>query len=477
MEARAEVAISKMGADEAVCGFATLLHELRDADEEAPNHEESPGAALRFVYDHWVERGGYERGKPRHSARQIKAWLGDDQVRSLETKLAGKTWLPYQDAFSLLRLMLSRWTYNKLGDSYEPYVIEPELDNTIRSFLQDLFPSDQKALLLPERGRKADSARPRESTGEAAVSSAREFARPAGEVIRELFSESDALMTIGRARTVLGSDPAESMTAFHNLMSSLFGIAQETKRNQILLWVVDLGLRNDKAAAHGAIYNIYFLIAQFRAIALIERDGREEFYEWLRQNVIVIVGSLTVSEVDRIYRQANVELPDRESDISWFQGDRLFVESIPHRWLDVEGSGAFGKTQAELWASPTITAHFRFDEWDLDHSSELDRRKSLRYMFHSLVTAGDSERALGGVRCIPLPEPGSRWSDGYRLALQAAFERLGRDDDERLGQAKPSEALLLLRKDSFAVLRLDEFLHLVDMLIDQGNNFETKDHQ
>ncbi|MEM8948728.1 MAG: hypothetical protein AAGC99_05290, partial [Pseudomonadota bacterium] len=148
--------------------------------------------------------------------------------------------------------------------------------------------------------------------------------------------------------------------------------------------------------------------------------------------------------------------------------DRLFLESVPGRWLDTEGSEAFGRSQRELWASPTITVHLKLDDWDLKHSRDVDTRKNLRYLFHGEVelpkNASDDEPK---VRCISLPEPGSRWSDAYRLAIEAALGRLNRSPGKAtLSAVSPLEALALLRSQNFAALRLDEFLHLADQLID-----------
>ena len=257
------------------------------------------------------------------------------------------------------------------------------------------------------------------------------------------------------------------MTGFHSLMAGLYNIAMTTKRGQVLLWVLDLGLRNDKNPARGAIYNVYFLIAQFRAIALIEREGREAFYEWLRQHVCIVIGSLTHAEIDRIYLAAGLDVSKIRVDTRWFQADRLFLESIPGRWLDTEGSESFGRSQRELWASPTITAHLKLDDWDLDHPPDVDVRKNLRYFFHGEVELPkDASEDESKVRCIPLPEPGSRWSDAYRLAIEAALGRLDRPHNRTLSAVSPLEALALLRSQNFAALRLDEFLHLADLLID-----------
>ena len=149
MSARAEVITDKPETSGADQSFADILRDLGDGDDDIPDYKSEPAAAIRYVYDGWVKRGGYERGKPRHSARQIKAWLGDKEIRSLETKLAGKTWLQYEDAWTLLRLMLSKWHYDEARDKYAPFIPHSALDDSVKSILQDLLPRDSKAILLP----------------------------------------------------------------------------------------------------------------------------------------------------------------------------------------------------------------------------------------------------------------------------------------------------------------------------------------
>ena len=473
MPARAEFASDVVEPIKVSTDFAALLRAVAEDDEDIPDHKTDPGAAFRFVYDGWVRRGRSERGKRRHSARQIKEWLKEDQVLSLETKLAGKTRLQLPDAFSLLRLFLLHWTYDAVGNVYTSYAPSDQLDDVTRQLLADLFPKDQKALLLPERGRRAEAANTADQDASKVSSFALELTIPTREALVDLFEQSDVQIVVGRARAVIGSDPPATMTAFHNLIEKLYQIDSEDRRKRSLIWIIDFGLRSDKASARAAIYNFYFMIAQFRAIALIERPGREEFYAWLLENACVIVGSLRHQEIDKVYGDAKIQLPNVPPDLMWFQSDRLFLESIPGRWIESKGSEAFGRRQRELWKIPTITAHLKLDDWPSDRlvaaDSEVDVRRNLLYLFHAEVSPPPDDPKEPAVRCIPLPEPGSRWSDAYRMVVQAAFARLGRPFDERAGNIRPLDALAALRSQHFAVLRLREFLDLANTIVDQRN--------
>lgn len=456
-----------------MAGFATLLGDLDDGETPLPDPAADAGAAFRYVYDGFVRRGDYDRGKPRHAVRQIKQWLGDNQVRSLETKLAGKTWLRSQDAFFLLKLFLSRWNYDRTKNKYTAYA-KGDLDELTNALLADLFPEDTKAILLPTRSRNPENVVKTEIAAALSTPSPLERTKKSGIVIRQHFAEGDALVTISRVRTIIDTMPERAMTGFNELMADLYKIDRRDERSRAAIWVIDLGMRNNKVAARGTIYNVHLLAAQFRAIALIKAPGHQQLFNWLRQNTCVIVGSLSHDEIDWIYDHAHLDLPRTMQDIPWIQFDRLFLESVPGRWLDAEDSDVFGKTQGALWRTPTITAHLRLEDWDdVDHPDELDNRKNLRYFFHGSITPSPDD-PTEAVRCIPLPEPGSRWSDAYRAACYAAFARLKRRPKKLVDKVDtPMEALSLLRDQHFVALSLDEFLELPNLLIKSVNQKST----
>lgn len=446
--------------------FETLLHELADGNESLPDRRAEPAVAFRRLYDGWVKRGGFERGKPRHAARQIKAWLGDRQVRSLETKLAGKTWLQRQDAASLIHLFLTRWTYDQNNRCYVPY--SPSgLDELTQHLLDELFHIGNSALLLPLRNRTSRNRTT--SDGLLATSVERvgaEQIKLSSEMIMEVFIESDALVTISRARTIIGADPAKMMAGFQMLMNNLYAIDRQDNRQRALVWVVDMGVRYDNNAARLALHNVQFLGTQFRALALLDSPNRKARWDWLSEAVCVLVGSLAQAEIDQIYAKTKVKIPPEQPDLYWFQSDRLFLESVPGRWLDVSGIEAFGRSHGTIWRVPTVTAHLRLDNWDLDHDQNVDAYRNLRYYFHGTLDPPPEVEEDWSARCIPLPQPGHRWSNGFRIACTAAFERLGRPYDRRFGPVQPEDALAQLRSQHFAVLRLDEFLRLPELLIE-----------
>lgn len=474
MQSAEQANIKQARAGESEAAFAEFLEAANNGQDPLPNYRDAPEVTFRFIYDVWVRRGGYEQGKPRHSVRQIKEWLGQDQVRSLETKLAGRTRLQHRDAFDLLRLFLSHWTYDKATDSYATY-LDSDPEELTSAFIGSLLDGEADSLLLPERSRKSKSAAATTSSIKShSHYSTVDETRQTGEFIRELFGISDALVTVSRSRAVIGRDQPVAMKGFHDLMLDLFEIDQRDRRKRTLIWVIDFGFRDDTVSSRQTINNFYFLVSQFRSIALIQRSGREALFNWLRENACIIVGSLLPDEIEHLYVEAALTLPEMPQELFWFQADRLFLESVPHRWLDAPGSGAFGLLQRELWLAPTITVHLKLDDWPVeDHKPEVDPRKNLRYLYHGEIPDPSHASTVQDVRAIRLPEPGRRWSNAHRLAIQAAMARLGRQYDSRVIDVEPHEALAALSRQSFAALRLDEFLRLPSTLVDQlGGHFE-----
>lgn len=445
----------------------SILSKIDNESGPLPKIDDTPGVVFRRLFDVWVERGGYRKGKPRHSARQIKSWLGNRQVRSLETKLAGKTFLQKQDAAILIRLFLIHWTYNEEADNYSPYS-EIDIDDAVDGILKEIFHSENSSILLPLRSRTTQNQNISSKSLDRENAGGNYRSRPSRELIGELFTSSDVLITISRARTIIGTDPVHAMSGFQHSLENLFEISQVDNRRRALIWIVDMGFRENNISSFRSILNIQFLATQFRALALIDADIHLKRWKWLCDHVVVLVGTLSRSEIDASYASAGIEVPSASLDLPQFAGDRLFLESVPGRWIDCPDLEVFGRPQRELWQTPTVTGHLCLDDWEIGHTPEIDPQRNLRYFFHSSIDTPAETRQAQRAQCIELPQPGLRWSNGYRLACNAAFGRLDWGWDKRLSDISPSEALAQLRRQSFAVLRLDEFRRLADLIVDNN---------
>jgi hypothetical protein len=468
MSDRAPNALAATGASPPMPDMDALLRELAP---EGPvlDPSRNPGGAFRQFYDGWVDRGGVIRGKPRHSVRQIKLWLGaENEVRSLETKLAGRTALRRQDAVKLLSLFLRRWQYHVSSDSYDAYPAAA-LDEFVERLADELYSTQSTGLLLPARYRQKSNEVNLASAERSSPKLQPNFAltQRSGYVIGQLFKESDALITISRERTLLGSQPARTMAAFRDTLQALHDIDLANQPHRILLWVVDIGGRNDSDPARLVLLNLETLATQFRSIALIDAERNRLLWSWLTERVVILVGSLSRSEIDCFYGAEDIRLP--RLDMPWLHGDRLFLEGVPGRWLEPEAlSPAFGRAPGDLWRSPTVTAHLKLAGWQLSHSPDVDKLRDLRYFFHGSIAqeVGPASGVLpdDDVRCYELGQPGWRWSDAFRLACAAAYGRLGLTN--RVSQFDPLAALAQLRRHHFGVLTLREFCRLTDRLID-----------
>jgi len=442
--------------------FKELLAELSADDHTLPDPTDEPGRAFRRLYDEWVTRGGYQRGKPRHSVRNIKLWLGaDNEVRSLEPKLAGTTKLQKQDAIHLLQLFLTRWTYDAERKSYQPYT-EGGIRDLAKQFAQNLYQNGAGGLILPLRSRSKRTRNRKESASPALRSS---IARPSRDVLMNLHASSDALIIISRERTLIGPDPARSMKLFRSLMKELHDIDQEHKGRRALIWVVDIGLRTQATDSVQGFLNVISLLAQFQALALIDRSDGFPLWEWLSRRAIILIGGLSRIEIDHFYAKAGIAVSQNRPEEPWFSANRLFFDAVPERWLeDDQIVDAFSKQLGELWKQRTITAHLSLKGWNLEHSPEIDPEKDLRYLFHAPLA-----KAEEGAHCVELGQLGESWSNTFRLACTAAFSRLGWD--KTTGPViDPNDALWLLRRQHFAALTLQDAVRLVNNLIDFHSN-------
>lgn len=426
--------------------------------------QDDPGKTFRALYDGWVTKGPHPRGKPFHSARMAKEWLRRKKtpVRSFETKLAGQTRLPRQDAIHLITLFLENWRYEKGSEAGQPFSDENSGELAAR-IVDELYPAGTETLLLPLRARSQQNGR---NSSEMTPSPSIDI-KASRKVILDLFADSDALITISKDRTLITKKPAESMRLFRSLMQELCDIDKKDGRRRALIWVVDFGLRDERDSSVAAYLNILSLASQFRAIAIFGSANQMKLWRELSERVIVIVGSLHRHEIDRIYRQAKIELPEDAPDAPHFVGDRIFLEAIPRRWFEAGlYAEKFALNYDEFWRHPTFTAHLSLDDWELKHDREIDPRKDLRYFYHAAIEDK-------GVHCIELQQPGLRWSDGFRIACDAAFWRLGMEHkqiDEKLNPAGP---IAILRHHGFAVTKLNEFARLTNSVIEA--NLERKE--
>ncbi|NJO34962.1 MAG: hypothetical protein HC869_19445, partial [Rhodospirillales bacterium] len=97
------------------------------------------------------------------------------------------------------------------------------------------------------------------------------------------------------------------MALFRRLMNELHEIDQRDERSRILMWAIDIGLRDGRENAIRTFLNTVILTAHFQAISIVDAAAGAPLWRWLLERVVVLVGSLRVEEIDRCYSLAGYE--------------------------------------------------------------------------------------------------------------------------------------------------------------------------
>ncbi len=443
-------------------GFKDLLADAASDTSSTIDAQNQPGVAFRALYDGWVRQGGYLRGKPRRSVRQIKTWLGSNrEVRSLETKLSGKTLLQLDDLRNLISLFLERWRYDA-GKGEDQAYPHSKLDQLAEDLVTEIYVDNGNGrgsgLQLPRRGRQAAL-----ETVPLSTQTTRQDEKSAdvpddtlesGDAITALYKQSDALITVSRERTFIGADPGSIMSGFHTLMDELRAIDDSDDRFRALIWIVDSGRREGDPGSQTILHNLDFLATQFRSLLLTDHPRRTDRARWFMQRAVVLVGTLRFEEIDACYTQAGLELMEPKRGWDWITADRLFIEGVPDRWFE-----RVSKEGAEAIRQRTITVHRDLQQPKQERPGDASWA-DIRYLFHAPLRGGDNEIRP---RCVELPSPGVRWSDAFRVAHEVALLRLGRPFKPAM-RYKPKEELALLRNHRLAALTVVEFCKLTNHL-------------
>ncbi len=122
---------------------------------------DQPGIFLRMLYEQWRRQGGQLNGKPRHSVRHLRELIGrEHEIKSLTPKLSGQTRLKRNDAYALLKTMLSCWsliqespTYDISSKAYQAFPFN-DLESTVEHIVNSIFTNHEfarKGILVGEK--------------------------------------------------------------------------------------------------------------------------------------------------------------------------------------------------------------------------------------------------------------------------------------------------------------------------------------
>ena len=415
------------------------------------------GQTFRTLYDVWVRLGGYVRGKPLRSVRHIKVMLGNRrEVRSLETKLAGRTLLQRDDIKNLLHLFLDHWETDPQTGTSRPYRGEDPEALAERIADKIIASSDQpqgRVLRLPVRGRNGPPDQGGSPAASASAMAVADGTLKTRDALIKRYSESDALITVSREKTFTGSGPASIMREFQDLMDELRLVDQSDDRFRALIWIVDLGRRESDLRAQAALHNLDFVGTQFKSFLMTNHAERVARQRWFCERAVVLVGTLRREDIDRFYEEAQLDLPDVPDEHSLVTADRLLINGLPHEWVSVFVDRGFSSPEAE-----SITVHV--DRQRRPAQRNADDHDDIDYLLHFPATGDDG---VPEVRCVSLPPVGVRFNDTFRMARDVAMMRLGRDFQSDL-DVPPIEDLAFLRRQRFAALTASEFCRLTTRL-------------
>ena len=447
--------------------FDMLFREMTSGESTAANLETDPGAAFRAFYDGWVKLGGHNRGKPRRSVRQIKIWLGKNrEVRSLETKLAGRTNLQRQDVRNLFSLFIENWHYDSLTGNEMPLLFKGNQEQLADALTSEILRTSTKQsaeiLRLPLRGR-SDSIQTSRNPNQTSPTS-KALVNLKGRM-QELFVESDALIMVVRQTNMVGSDLIASGEKFRDLIETMRSHDLKDDRYRSLIWILDLGHRKHGVGVPSHLHNVEFIAAQIRAL-LLSADGveKQEILSWIMHRMVVLVSGLDYPIIDQIYEDAGITLGDPSLNRDWVSADRLLFEGLPAQWVaSMAGVGADQLDQLSITISRS-KANLS------DQSSVSSGSDELRYLSHF-----DEKPVDDDVRscCLDLPSLSDRWNDAFRLVHEIALFRLNREFVWSLPDS-PNEALALLRTYSFAALNVLEFCELTNRMALSSLKYKTQ---
>ena len=417
-----------------------------------PIEKNDRGTLVRAFYDRWVELGGTNDGHRVRSVKRMRAWLGkDNQIRSLEPKLSGKTNLKREDATKLFRLFLSKWHRgNKLGNE-KPYV-DGDLDPMLERLLNAFYPANDQnrtnKFLLPDKKNANE-----QSTQEPQNNALREGIT----VLEELFEESDAVITVSRTRTV--SDVPDAIKRFQELMDRFREIDGSDNRQRILMWIVDIGRRtSDDPKALLALRNLDALAFQFRAIALADHPERIERWRWLEKSAVILVGSIKRNEMVRFYEKVGFSISQTDMTMPWVYTNLLLLSETPDEWAKAQELRLLYGQELERLEERAFSIHANRSGWNDS------RTQKLRYI--GFEPPMDDKFAINSEaprHAIELPSPSRRHDEAFEQAYAAACYRM-QVNLESFDDCFPAQSFGHLMHYNFIVLKLNEFLNITQFL-------------
>jgi hypothetical protein len=396
-------------------------------------------APVQFVLDlaqQWKEKGGQVAGKPRHSDRYLDELLRADgrPIRSLTSKLAGRTHLRPSDADALIRIFLSHWEYigpsdsaeiaARSADPYKPLLSEADIERICA------YVAERIATAGPEVMGATESYVAPSLPGQ-----------DMSELIAAEFQNAAAYFQTG-GQILLVGPPDGVLIGFRDLMHRLWKIDSTDNQERILIWTLDLGRQDfEDIESRLRFMNVEALISRFKALRRFKETDTDERWNWLQSRTIILLHDINSGRPDVAWLPA-------------FDQHHVLFSAVPPRWV---GSQAFQTLYGTDPESPQKTNYSIF----LKRTGGEQLQYELRYFGHALLTSSDKDPPQP--RALELVPPGRSYVEALGTVFEAAARKLDlrnipRElsiEGMRISSANATEKL---RHHGIILLRLDEFM-------------------
>jgi len=434
-----------------------------------------PSLFLRKLYDAWVQNGGKLRGKNRNSITMMQQMLQDiAEVKSLASKLSGRTKLKRADVEALVTLFLQKWTIDSgeggrsSGDAaYQPFPSE-DIDTLIERIVGAMFPSSE-----PARRRGIQLAHPENDDLPGSLANI-----VTTERYGQMLGQSNAFITISRHQTVFDHRPIEvTMERFWHIFRSFADSMDSGSTDKVLIWIVDLGSRNaNDRDAWLDFKNIQFLKMQFEAFAAFnvwdietenaefideedegqegysmnpERFNKKELWSKLANNTVIIVKNLRPDEKVRLFGEEYEEEKFQTLVGEDITPEHFLPRNVPIPWLSVTKVLPENINDlSDLNLTVTVT------------KKEIEDKRTVDVKYYTYSSMGGHVDD-GEMRQLELNSPGKQFDRAMVWACRAARYRLSLNAGATPDRSSRGRvAVGRLRRLGFEVLSMEQFFGL-----------------
>jgi hypothetical protein len=390
------------------------------------------------VHKAWKTAGGVLAGKPRHSDRfltdELKA--AGHAVKSLTPKLKGQTRIKPEDARILLSHFFSNWPVrDEDADedddlSYGPLLTDDEADKVIDLIVERLKDAPAQPAAKPT----ASSAEPAGDLPGA----------PVGDLVAEMFEESDAYFIVGTERPLVTQSPKTELIGFRNIINRLKDIEESDDRERLIVWILDLGRQTfEDLESRQRYLNVQALITRFKALRLFQDRGREDRWKWLeRRAAFVILDTINEQPLD----MKGIRRPS-------FLAHHVALSAVAPEWAKSPNFRTLYGSELDRLDQRSFSVFYKAEGWPPSTSEDEDETLMLRRYF-GYASFGEVARGL------ELPSPGTSYEEAYRTVYTATVEMLKMKNKFGDNALTGSQAIAQLRYLGFRLMNLQEFMSL-----------------